>query len=58
MSRKELLARVQTEQIIGVVRENSVEAAVNLTHSAFAEEAEDFVGTHFGTGREHQADIV
>ena len=33
MSRKELLARVQTEQIIGVVRENSVEAALAVAHA-------------------------
>jgi 2-dehydro-3-deoxyphosphogluconate aldolase/(4S)-4-hydroxy-2-oxoglutarate aldolase len=33
MSRKELLARVQTEQIIGVVRENTVEAALAVAHA-------------------------
>ena len=33
MSRKELLARVQTEQIIGVVRENTVEAALGVAHA-------------------------
>lgn len=33
MSRKDLLARVQTEQIIGVVRENTVEAALAVAHA-------------------------
>ena len=33
MSRKELLARVYTEQIIGVVRENSAAAAVAVAHA-------------------------
>src|SRR5687768_3424000 len=40
--RKELLAQVQTEQIIGVVRDNSVESALAVAH-AYAQNGIRFV---------------